>query len=152
MKMQCGDIFFVKNTTFISRLIRWFTKSQYSHCGIFVSNDGIHLYHTEFNMGLKLTHLMYPSEKMEVYRVAGEYNHDKLHEFIQKNIGNKYDFGEIFKVIFSCKKKETDSEYICSNLIFEAYKYAGLDLFDGEMDRIPTPRDISESKYLVRIR
>ncbi|MGL5329086.1 MAG: YiiX/YebB-like N1pC/P60 family cysteine hydrolase [Peptostreptococcaceae bacterium] len=149
-KMKCGDIFLIKNDTFISKLIRWFTRSQYSHCGLCISDDGIHLWHTEFNMGLRLTHLMYPSDKMEVYRVNVSYDHEKLYDFILANIGNKYDFMEIFKVIFRCKKAETDSEYICSELIRAAYRHVGIELVDESIN-VCTPKDIAESKYLTRI-
>lgn len=146
--IQCGDIFLVKNDTFISRIIRWITRSEYSHCGVFL--DSMHIYHTEYNQGLRITHSLYPKGKVEVYRANIPFDNEKLHSFICDNIGNKYDFGEILKVLFRINKKETDSEYICSSLVREAFLYAsGVDVCDGI--EIPTPKDIANSRYLTRI-
>lgn len=35
-KIKHGDVFFTASPALFSRLIRWFTKSKVSHCGIFV--------------------------------------------------------------------------------------------------------------------
>lgn len=150
MKLQYGDIILCKGNSIISKIIKWFTNSDYSHVAMVISDDGMHLYHTNYNMSTKLTHMMYSKGDYDVYRVIGEYDHKLLHRFMRENIGNKYDLTDIFKIIIRINTDDMDREYICSELIRKAYSYSGIELVDKDI-KIATPQDIASSKYVLKI-
>lgn len=147
--LKMGDIVFVKNDTFISKLIKRFTNSDYSHCGIIISP--MHIYETNYNINSSIQHFSYNKNMCDIYRVNFEFDEEKFKEFISNNIGNKYDFMEILKIIFRINKADNDNEYICSTLVRDAFKYAsGIDLVDENI-KVCTPEDIAKSKYLTKI-
>lgn len=148
MNLQCGDMILCKNKGLLSRIVKWFTDSEYSHVALVL--DEKHLYHTNYNTNLKITHMIYPRNSYDVYRVIGEYDKDKLQEFIYNNINNKYDFMDIVKIIFRINTDDKDNEYICSELVRRAYEYAGLKLVDDTI-KIATPQDIANSKFIHKL-
>lgn len=146
---RCGDIIFCTGkNNIMSKLIKFFTKSNYTHCAIVLDNK--HLYHINYNQPANITHIIYPKEEYEVYRPKDKFNHDKFHDFISSNIGNKYDLIEILEIIFNKDKKDKSYNYICSSLIYEAFKYSGLELCDKSYAL--TPFDLIKSGKLRRIK
>lgn len=147
--MKCGDIFLVKGTNLVSKLIRLVTNSDYSHVGLFV--DDFHVYETNYNTKSGIAHLSYPDKELEIYRLPCDVDESKLEDFIKKNLRNGYDYGEILNILFRRNKPDEDNEYICSTLIVEAFRNQGINLVEGDK-KVYTPKDIAESKLLIRMK
>lgn len=148
--MKCGDVVLVRNNTIISRLVQWFTNSDYSHCGI--SLDDTHIYDINYNIKSGIRHIPYTSDMCDIYRPKFDFDEDKFKEFILKNIGNRYDFIEILKIIFRINRPDEDKEYICSTLVRDALLYAsGINIAEDKFV-ICSPADIANSKYLEKVK
>jgi len=80
---------------------------------------------------------------------------DRLNEFVYLKIATKYNYKELF----ACLLKEklgidfpfVDDKLICSQFVDLSYRYAGINLVDLEKGKIVTPKNLSESKLLVRV-
>ena len=147
--MKCGDIILVKNNKLISKIIKWWTKSEYSHSAIAI--DELHMYETNYNTKAHIKHSDYPRDMYDVYRLNPEIELDteRLKKFMLKNIGNDYDFGEILKIVFKKNTKDDDGDYICSMLVRDALLEQGIDLTPGI--EIPSPEDLKCSKLLYKV-
>ena len=147
--IQKGDIILVKNTKLISRIIRWFTKSVYSHAAIAI--DDIHVYETNYNEKSHIKHIDWVKGTYDIYRVKPnvEFDPEQIVQFIKSHLNNNYDLGEIMKIVLHINTKDDDGKYICSMLVRDAFKAQGIDLTPGI--EIPSPIDLSESKLLYKV-
>lgn len=148
--MRSGDIILVKNNRLLSRIIKWFTKSEYSHAGVLI--DQWHMYDTNYNTRSKIRHIDYPKSKYDIYRLKPgiKFDNKQFKKFIHDHIDNRYDFGEIFKIVFRRNTKDDDGKYICSMLVREAFREQGIDLTPGV--EIPTPEDLRRSNLLYKVK
>lgn len=147
--MKRGDILLFRNKKLISRLIRWFTKSPYSHAAVAI--DFMHVYETNYNTKSQIKHLNSPRNRYDIYRLKPgiEYDEEKFIKFIEDHLDNAYDYGEILKVMFGINTPDDDGKYICSMLVREAFLEQGIDLTPGI--EIPTPEDLSHSELLYKV-
>ena len=148
--MRKGDIILVKNNKLISKIIKWFTKSQYSHSAIAI--DSIHIYETNYNEKSCIKHINWTKNMYDVYRLKPgiEFDSKRLIEYMLTHIHNNYDLGEIFKIVIHKDSKDDDNKYICSKLVHDAFLKQGIDLTPGI--EIPTPEDLSHSKLLYKVK
>lgn len=146
--MQKYDILLYKGTSIISKIIRFITKSEYSHSAIVI--DECHVAECNIWYSFRIRHISYVSDSYDLYRCKEEYNKDKIMEFIHNNIGSKYDYREILRCL-GFKIKDDKNKLICSESVYDCFKYAGCDLLPYNEDGITTPSDISKSKLLEKI-
>ena len=155
MQLQAYDILLFKGEFIISKIIEWFTDSKYSHAGLYLGNwtiaealpDGIIIdFLKDRPMGYDVFRYKYPLTNMQK---------DRLNEFVYLKIATKYNYKELF----ACLLKEklgidfpfVDDKLICSQFVDLSYRYAGINLVDLEKGKIVTPKNLSESKLLVRV-
>jgi hypothetical protein len=160
--MNPGDILLFKaEKDLISKLIAWGTSSKYSHVAVCVSPELDIAIEAITGGGVRARAVSKISQHYDLYRIKGEYPYDlnKIVAFLVKQLNNKYDYiGVIYlgilkfiaKVFKSFKAKankwQKDNDYFCSELCYEAFDYAGLDIVpDVPQADITSPGDIAKS-------
>lgn len=154
MQLKQGDILACKNNSFLSRFIRYITKSNFSHLAIVVNeneaieSDGISGFIKHKNIN-------------EYINYASVYSCDSLSEDQRNNIcqyaiskvGQKYDYYLIFvlflRYVFGLRIKIKDgNEDICSELVNDSYKSVNVIL---SKKRFPIPDDVLNSDKLRKV-
>lgn len=153
MQLKQGDILACKNNSFLSRFIRYITKSNFSHLAIVVNeheaieSDGIAGFIKHKNIN-------------EYIDYASVYTCDSLSEGQRKNIcqyaiskvGEKYDYYLLFvlfcRYMFGWKIRIKDSSAdVCSELVNDSYGSIGVIL---SKKRFPIPDDVINNNELLR--
>ena len=144
--LQTGDLLFASGNYAISKLIRKFTKSVWSHVGIIFPVDspgGALLLESVEDKGVRFVpigkylkdyHRGRPyNGAIVIARVKGltKANADKLGQFGIKELARDYDRDEIARIVARIAagrgRKERDRQYICSELVYEAFLQAGIE-------------------------
>ena len=145
--LRTGDLVFCSGTYFFSNAIRWVTKSVWSHIGIIYRDDAlerIFILESETFVGVRLAPLskylrdyhgrnkpyrgrifiarLDPEVTQEIHRKAVSMGMDELTK--------PYDNLEIFRIairiLFKLGRRNRDRKYICSELVYEAFRKAGI--------------------------
>jgi len=158
IKPKIGDIFLFKNDKHIvSKLIKLFTRSPYSHAGVYLGNNKIaEALTTGFKINkYTLDYVFW--EKVDIYRLKkGKINPKLLKISVIKKLNTGYGFKDIFKIslfIISGKQlfKKRSQDLICSEAVCQIYLENNFDLFPNvNLDYI-TPAAISQNKKLKKI-
>lgn len=129
MKILPGDIYLTRSKSIIGKLIRYWTRSKFSHGGI-VFNGSIGIEAT-FS-GVRLVNL--PKEDVIYLTPAKRLTDEELfnlYDFLLEQEGKLYDFRGIFNFLIKGRHNVRDKWY-CFELIYEAYKKIGRTL--GRLD------------------
>ena len=164
--MKSGDILLFKagNEDWVSKLIAWGTNSKYSHVAVCVSSDLDIAIEANTTGGVRAIAVSEIVQSYDVYRVKEENQYDtqKLLAFLVKKLNDKYDYKGVFylgllKLIAKKKKNfknkankwQKDNDYFCSELCYEAFNFAGLDIVpEVDMADITAPGDIAKSSII----
>ena len=150
------DIISTWDNSLISKLIRLITKSKVSHTAIMYDNKFI--IESSF-FGVRIVHIDNFKSRCNFYvsRIRYGLNEDetvKIISYLQSKYKYKYDFLQLFTIglhkLFGIKILNNHQKYICSELIWEAYNYADIEIVpqvDESDDVIPS--DILESINLI---
>lgn len=169
--LKSCDILLYRGRGFVSRLIQWGTKSPYSHVAVVVdpeiflaveSNTG----HQSGVRAIDLRKL--PAEELDVFRIRSEFSFDpeKVISFLVAHLGAGFDYTGvawlgILKAVglltgltyrpYNRFQKEKD--YFCSELCYEAFQAAGLDIVPevGEAETT-SPADLARSQRLQPVK
>lgn len=144
-----------RGDSLISKLIRWQTRSEYSHASI-ILEDGTHyearegrgvLRHSEFT-------LTNPTEKVDRFAVTtfSETEYRDLWVFLEAQVGKGYDWTMVAR--FVSRRQETRKSrglWFCSELVFAAFKSAGVPLLRGTEPWEVSPGLLARSPLLEPI-
>lgn len=128
--MQPGDVIVVRSKTIVGRIIRWATHSWASHVAVYIG-DG--LVFEARPLGARAV----PLSRYQEYRIyRPQIAPDTLRIFLAalaRKEGRGYDYGQIVSIavdrLFGIKLKAQNRRLaICSEIIYEAAKEAGIDL------------------------
>lgn len=157
MNVRCGDIILVRgDTPIISRAIRWFTGSKYTHAGIAVTSNIIY----EIDVFKKLDVRLLTHHDYDVYRLKEDLTIEqqielKLYAINKIKESKGYDW---FRIIQFALEKigiklhlNNKKRYVCSEIIDELYNHVGIDLIPNRTDGEVTPADISGSPLLKKV-
>lgn len=152
---QPFDILFFKGDTIIGKLIRFVSKSEYSHVCMFL--DQFHTLETAWNKPSIINHFSYKYRDYDIYRLnvqLNDYQKQIILQYITERINYKYDWlyaiTRGLNLLFGTKIINSKNRFDCDELIYEAFKRVGIQLVEnGEM---LTPSVISKSKYLERVK
>lgn len=132
---QDGDIVLSRESTFSSWVIRKFTKSDWSHAGLYFATD-------QLASAVPMKGVCYRSvdvaKTREVYRCTGLTDSQKagLKDFVTKTIGKPYDMKQVFLlgwriIIGKVDEYEGDpnpNAFECLEFVSEAYASVGIKL------------------------
>ena len=146
-QLQTGDIVFCSGTYFFSKSIQWFTKSVWSHVGIIYRDDNllrIFVLESETAIGVRLVPLSkylrdYHGRnkpykgRIVIGRIAPAADGEKVKKVISfgmDELTRPYDNWEIMRIamriLFRRGRKDRDRKYICSELVYEAFRKADI--------------------------
>ena len=146
-QLQTGDLVFCSGTYLFSKSIRWFTKSVWSHVGIIYRDDNlrrIFILESEIAIGVRLVPLSkylrdYHGRKkpyqgrIVIGRIAPAADGEKVKKAISfgmDELTRPYDNWEIMRIamriLFRRGRKDRDRKYICSELVYEAFRKADI--------------------------
>jgi len=135
----------------ISRAIRVQTRSIYSHSAILLT-DTLEVFEA-WAVGGVLRSRNYlavhtPGTPVDVFRITGDYDEDRVRAFCGLQLGKKYDFGAVAR--FMTRRKARDNnKWFCSELVAAAFAVGGLDLLNERVAHsYLAPRDIALSPLL----
>ena len=154
MKMEVGDLLFIKGDCYASPIIRFFLKSEYTHVTIAMDHSTI----CEVDLFTKMKVMKNPYKEFDLYRLKRkltEKEQKELTEFLlEKCMTSKgYDW---WRLLSLCFKKyfrwnlviHEQDRYICSEIIDKAYQHIGVDLVEERVTGDVTPIELMESHQI----
>jgi uncharacterized protein YycO len=175
---QDGDILLCKGDDFFSWLIKWGTKSQYSHVAVVASAKLGLIIEAIPKGGVRAISIENYKTAYDLYRVKPEYiaqlKPAEVTAYLIKMLAKGYDFKSVLLLawklllrqlrlikLFGLKllqnKLAADSlqesqDYFCSELCYEAFLSGGLDIVpDVDSASTTSPGDIARSKILEAV-
>lgn len=153
MELKTGDIIACyANRGLVSRIIGWFTASNYSHLGIIydVWDCGCVII-GEINGTYTYTvrEITYKEGQYDVYRYIGDIDKQKIQHQVMRLGGTRYSWLDIIKIALKLPRQYTPKRLICSEAVAEIYTQAGYDL---EIPFTPTPEEVVKSKCLYKVK
>lgn len=167
-ELRTGDLMFCSGSYLFSRAIQRFTRSVWSHVGIVYKDDALQrlfVLESETGIGVRLAPVSkylrdyhgrrrpYRGEIM-VARVQPEVDRDRVHKAISfgmDELTKPYDNSEILRImlriLFRVSRRTRDRKYICSELVFECFRQAGVSF--RLADRFVSPDDIWRDAQVV---
>jgi uncharacterized protein YycO len=149
-----------KGTGLFSRLIRWQTRSPYSHASVWfyeaADPDGGVVIESMEGVGVRsIPAIGYRDARQSgtimLYRVPSLTDGQiaKIRSFMEGQIGLKYDWAAVFKFV-TRRKHAHDDKWFCSELVFAAFKEAGVTLLNGTEAWAVWPGQLAHSPLVVR--
>ena len=165
-KIRDGDILLYKGQTFISYLIKIFTKSEYSHAGIAVWWNERLMVMEAIRKGVIVNPLR---RSVNRYKGSVEWfsctkeiddpDRRKMIIFAQGELGKDFGFWLLFWFAFmisffyrNLDKRDAfrrEKKLFCSLYVAEIYHQADIDLKRDRSDRFTSPADIAKSPLLA---
>jgi hypothetical protein len=155
-----------RGRTLPSRLIRWITRSPYSHAGLAAWWNGrlmvleaVEKGVVETPLSANVRHYHGGVEWFTCVDEISESDRHRMIEFAQRELGKEYarwkamKFG--FRILFQKDKKQRDElrrsrRLFCSHYVAQVYNAVGKDLKKGVSDRFMSPGDVAGSPLLKR--
>jgi len=149
----CMRIALTRGNHIVSRLIRRFTRGQYSHAAMILKDDSVI---ESVSKGVcKFPKLQLgKNETANIYWVETTKEQEKIiEEFLHKQVGKKFDNWMIFGfILFTGKeRRKSRKRWFCSELVFAAFEKAGINLLERTEPWLISPTMLSYSpklKYL----
>jgi uncharacterized protein YycO len=157
-----GDVLLFQGTGLFSRLIRFVTRSTYSHSGLAIWwNDRLMVLESTTPevriMPLSILIGHYP--RVDLYRPTKQLNRVQMFDAATEALGKKYAVWTVvryvrrilFKIRGGGDPRKPPDKFICSQLVSFAYREGGLDLNPNDSDEFTTPEDISKSESMILV-
>lgn len=135
----------------ISALIRWQTRSEYSHAAIMLDDGSI----IEAWQGAgvrKLPGLKRGTEGIDAFELTQPCNHLAVLEFLDTVLvdNHGYDYLGVFRFVTRRRAKQ-NKKWFCSELVFAAIQAGGLNLFERTEPWEVSPGLLARSPYLRQV-
>lgn len=166
--LRTGDLVFCSGSYLFSQAIQRFTGSVWSHVAIVYRDDTLQrmfVLESETGIGVRLAPVSkylrdYHGRRrpyrgqIVVARVQPEVDVDRVHKAISfgmDELTRPYDNSEILRIalriLFRVSRRTRDRKYICSELVQECYRQAGVSF--KLADRFVSPEDIWRDAQVV---
>jgi len=161
-KIQTGDVILFSGTRVVSRLIRWGSKSRYSHCGIAAWwEDRLLVFEAEAT-GLRIDRASIcvdryeggvdwfaPAEDVALAR-------EKVHREALDQIGKPYGYAGVARLSWAILRHgggpgvdgTSPLAMFCSQYVSQCYRAGGVDLSPTTTDQMTLPGQIATSPLL----
>lgn len=150
-KLKKGDIVLTAEKKIISKSIRTFTKSDFSHAILYVGDhsyihsdlDGVHAGNTQ--------RLLFEEESyVTVLRCnISEEKIEELCAYARTQIGKAYSIKEAIKTKSPFKKKKWENRQFCSRLVAQSYDYTNVSLVKNV--NYCSPQELIDSVLTVEV-
>lgn len=166
-QIKNGDVLMYQGRSLVSRLIRFFTRSRYSHAGLAVWWNERLMVMEAVGKGVVVTPL---SSNVQHYHGRVEWftstqeipenERTRMIQVAQQELGKEYDswklvlFGLFILLGKSVEKRDRlrrEQKLFCSYYVAQTYNSVGRDLKKNVSDRFMTPDDIASSPVLKRM-
>lgn len=145
----CGRILLYRGTGVVSYLIRWFTRSEYSHAALLYP-DGDTVIESMQGYGVRKRSIYDLDEPYDVFRVANmtpqQWNYAIA--FCAGEIGCGYDYRSVIRFL-TRQHAGSPNRWFCSELVFAAIRHAGPWLLERIEDWAVDPGDLRLSSLLI---
>ena len=166
LQIRNGDVIMYKGKNILPRLIRWLTKSFYSHAGIAVWWNERLMVMEAVMRGVRVVPLsrnIYQHKgNVEWFSCKKEISEEdrlRMVIFAQEELGKSYARWRVIlfglKVLFKRDLSITDelrmeNKIFCSQYVAQIYNSIGLDLKENREDRFMSPGDIARSPLMEK--
>lgn len=155
--MKIGDIVFVRGKGIVGSIVKYATKSKYSHVALAVSEKHVVEIDWKYDVRIReLEHLNY-----DIYSLNRDLTIEEeisIINFVYSLLGRKYDFLKIVSLIleltFKARGKllfNNKNKLICSDIIDLAFQNIGVDLVPDHKEQDVTPQELCLSRDLIFI-
>jgi len=135
----------------ISALIRWQTRSKYSHAALLLPNGDIIEAWQGLGAGVRIKRGLDSWDGVEIYAVpsatAAAWN--EVIGFARSRVGAGYDYWSVARFI-SRRHMPPNDKWFCSELVFAAFRFAGIHLLRAESQEV-SPGMLSRSPLITRV-
>lgn len=123
-----------RGKSWISKVIRWQTRSKYSHIAIELDNGSVieawHVGGVAHNKDFRTVHTK--GTLVDVFDITIKIDEIAISAFLLDQVGKKYDFGSIVRFM-SRRAEPKDEKWFCSELAMEGVSAGEVNL----LERIP---------------
>lgn len=165
-----SDILNFNTKGFGSALIKWGTNSEVNHSAIYVGGGNNNIIEATMKHGVKKTDLKDYLDNKKVIKInvlrkddLKLYQAEKIKQYAYSRLNTAYDklqiiglairlgIKKILNKTFFWKRNLLDQSKkdICSELVYNAYQAAQIELVSQKDESLVTPEDIEKSKYLT---
>ncbi|MBL8319741.1 MAG: hypothetical protein JNJ42_15105 [Burkholderiaceae bacterium] len=169
-QLHTGDLVFCSGSYLFSRAIQRLTRSVWSHVGIVYRDEALQrlfVLESETGIGVRLAPVSkylkdYHGRRrpyrgqIVVARVQPEVDRERVHRAISfgmDELTKPYDNSEILRImmriLFRVSRRTRDRKYICSELVYECFRQAGVSF--KLADRFVSPDDIWRDAQVVPV-
>jgi len=142
-------ILLYKGKSIISKMIKFQTRSKYSHVAVMLEDGSA--YEAWQKGGVRHIDSPFdghkPGTEIDVYAIYGKYDEPTVVEFLQQQLGAKYDYASVLRFV-SRRHAGDNNKFFCSELALMAFIEGGLSLLNADPSEM-SPRDVSISPLLV---
>lgn len=137
-----------KGRGFISRLIRWQTRSKYSHAALLLS-DGRTIIEAWQGAGVRVKEITDWTD-VDLFEIEGltPLVETRAYSFACDQVGKKYDYWGVIRFV-SRRHMPANEKWFCSELAFAALEIAGLRLLERIDASEVSPHLLSLSPLLL---
>ena len=159
MKLETGDIVFIKPKGILSWIISKLTKCNYSHVVLIYKELNPQLIMDTDWSYTRLRKLDYYKERgYSIYRIKGGLDTSQktlIKLWMQKNLDKKYDYIQLFsflnRIVFKMDKIFNNPDmFVCSEMVDRAFSDIGIDLVDRYELGDVTPDDLIKSPLIEK--
>ncbi len=145
MKVQV--VLFKNAESFIAKAIRWQTDSKYCHAALLFNDT--YLLESTGERGVEGRYFNKMHEDCDIYDVENltDEEKDRVWDFAVAQRGKGYDFWGVLRFISRSRLPEND-RWFCSELVFESFRHAQVDLLDRVEPWQVSPGDLAKSPKL----
>ncbi|MBW5891414.1 hypothetical protein IM880_04265 [Pectobacterium polaris] len=150
--LQIGDVVLTSAGTALSKGIRTFTKSDYSHAMIWVGGTLIHS-DGDGVYSKNVDRLLFPApDKVRVLRCKEQLTDEQVLSiitFARSQVGKLYSVKDAINAKLKLNRVANQKQF-CSRLVAQSYRNAGIDLVDNA--DFCSPEEINRSELLYEVK
>ena len=136
-----------RGKSLISKLIRWQTRSQYSHVSVEIDGQNYEAWHIGGVVRRSWNEGHTSGTQVDVLRPVNTVNVVRMRHFLEQQIGKGYDYKGVLRFL-SRRDERLDNRWFCSELVAQAF-IEGMCVLQNMRPSYLTPRDICMSPQLT---
>ncbi len=152
-KLQAGDIFLTTQKHVVSKAIKTFTSSDFSHAMLHVGDGSyIHSDGDGVHAGNVQRLLFKHKEYVQVLRLREDIDRNLINAacaFARREVGKQYSVKDAINTKNPFSKRTVTNRQFCSRLVAQSFESVGLNLVENSS--YCTPQELDDSELTVRV-